>query len=430
MEDVIEILEGFGKFFYFSPNAGTINYLQPEVILYGFIFIVLIIFGGFFILSLTKKTNDSIDILKNERLLKLNNSKINQGSKSLYRELIFQLQENQRYLVNIQPLTGNLAGYIGKVFSPETYVQKAFRSGIRAFILPVSVYKDDNKVPPHWPYSKKPAIVARDNNGSIISKNGMTIQKFCETLMLFSNENPTQADEPIILYIVPDGEFVPDKSKKEKDYVQLMTDIAKELRVIDKNRLRTIGQFGSAIGGKQEENILTQVPLTELRSKIIIFTTFDTSIYLKDKYKNITPTLHEYANFLPTQYGETGNTASKSRLLRLTDVTDKTTSDCRDKWCATLLKSETFVDPFKIDEASGKGVQSIPVDFFSDLGISDNKNINDQKLKDMNSIIQQWKGFAWRLKIQDTRMTKPARAEGKIQSINTNANGGKVSAGQ
>ncbi len=406
MEDVIDIFKGFGSLITYSPNAGTINYLQPEILLYGFIFIVVILFGAFFILSFTKKTKDSIDILKNERQLILNNSKINQGSKSLYRELIFQLPENQRYLVNLQPLTGNLAGYIGNVFYPEVYVQKAFRSGIRAFVLPVSVYKDNNKVPPHWPYSKKPAIVARDNNGSIISKNGMSIQKFCETLMLLSNENPTQADEPIILYIIPDGSFVPDPSTKEKEYVQLMTDIAKELRVIDKNRLRTIGQYGSAIGGKQEENILTQVPLTELRSKILIFTTFDTSKYNKNQYKDMRPTLYEYANFLPTQYGATANTPSKSTLLRLTDVTEKTTTDCRDKWCATLLKSDSFVDPFKIDEATRKGVQSIPVDFFSNINITTDENVNKQNLKDMNSIINQWKGFAWRLKIQDARMTK------------------------
>ena len=60
MEDVIDIFKGFGSLITSSPNAGTINYLQPEILLYVFIFIVIIILGAFFILSFTKKTKDMV----------------------------------------------------------------------------------------------------------------------------------------------------------------------------------------------------------------------------------------------------------------------------------------------------------------------------------------------------------------------------------
>jgi hypothetical protein len=277
MEDVLDIFKGFGNILSVSPNATDASSLQPEILLYGILFIVIIALIVFLVIYFSKKAAEPIspDVIavekrKKERELQLNKIEL-PASKSLYSELIQQLPENQRYLVNLQPLTANLAGYIGDVFSPEIFIQKAFRSGIRAFILPISLYKDDNKVPPLWPYSKKPAIVARDKNGSIISKNGMTIQKFCESVMLYENENPTQAGEPIILYIVPDKSFVPDSVKEEKEYVQLMSDIAKELKVFDKKRLTNLGQYGSATGGRNESNILVNTPLTELKSKILIF---------------------------------------------------------------------------------------------------------------------------------------------------------------
>ena len=437
MGDVLKSITDVFQIFSIAPRATTSEELLTPTLFFGLIVIILLILCAFYIyLAITKAAEpvspniSAVEQKQKERALQLNKKEgfantNSPGSKSLYSELIQQLPENQRYLVNFQPLTGNLAGYIGEVFSPETYVQKAFRSGIRAFVLPVSVYKDDNKVPPLWPYSKKPAIVARDENGSIISKNGMSIQKFCESLMLYVNENPTQAEEPILLYIVPDGNFVPNSSTEEKEYVQLMSNIAKELKVLDKKRLTNLGQYGSATGGRNESNILVNTPLTELKSKILIFTTFDTGIHLKSSYKNISPTLYEYANFLPQSSSDSKtSTTNSSKYFRLADVIGSKVNwqdQCRSQWCATLTKSDTYMDPFKIDEATRLGVQSIPIDFFSNINMLTDENINKQNEKDMNAVLAQWNGFAWRIKVQDARLTKPAPVQPAKPSQKMNA---------
>ena len=339
-----------------------------------------------------------------------------EGTGSFYTTLIRNLSADEQYLVNICPLTASLGGYLGRkepgAFDSAIYIKHALAMGIRSFILPISVYTDDNKFPPNWPLSGKPAITCRDANGKIISLNGLTVKKFCEDLLLYGDTNNVQSSEPIILYLRKTAKYIPDSVKEEKDYVKLMSDIAKDLDIIpSQRRLTSLGGFGSGVGSQNESIILTQIPLTELTSKFIIFTDFETKIALKDAYKGVTPKLYDYTNFTVTlpESEKPGN----ARSIRISDISGSKINwadRARNIWHMTaeddpLLLPETDL----VDIAVSSGIQMIPVPFFM------------TPIKDTKPIFKLWDGFAWKLKPPAARFKKPQPVQPKPPNPAMNA---------
>ena len=329
------------------------------------------------------------------------------GQNSFFAGLLPSIPERERYLVNLCPLTASIGGYSGPiengVFDSEYYLRKALRAGIRSFILPISTYYDDTKQPPIWPYSGSPAIVYRAENGKILSLNGLSIKKFCEHLLLYKSENNRQIEEPLLLTLQEVEGYVPDKIKAEKEYVQLMSKIAKELEPLNPVRLTTLGPYGSAVGGQREMEILTQVPITDLRNKVLVFTSFDPKIALKDAYNNIQPRLYDYVNFISKPVvSENAGTATTvgSRMIRLEDVKGSKinwTDQARTVWHSTGLDAPNRLpEVTEIDGAVKTGIQSVSVPFYS---------VDTDKVKPIWDL---WGGYAWRVKPPTARYAKPA----------------------
>jgi hypothetical protein len=329
------------------------------------------------------------------------------GDKSL-NELMKDLATGERYLVNLCPLTASLGGYIGTgetgVFYSEFYLQNALRAGSRSFVLPISVYTDDNKRPPNWPMSRNPAVVARDGQGKIISLNGLSVKQFCTDLMRYNSQNPTQSSEPILLFIVEDRGYVPDKVREEKRYAGLLSLLASELDVIPaSSRLTTIGGYGSAVGSQNEANILTQVPLSELAGKILIFTDFDTSIGLKPGYAPLGATLSTYTNFtLKPVIAENASLSAGSgaRSIGIKDI-----SGSKVNWkdqARTVIHATTHDNNLSVPESTevegalNMGIQVIPIPFYT-----------TERIANVKAIWDLWKGYAWRLKQPEARYLKP-----------------------
>jgi hypothetical protein len=327
------------------------------------------------------------------------------------------IPESQHYLVNFCPLTASLGGYIGnQVFEADTFVQNALRSGVRAFILPISTYLDDNKVPPNWPYSGKPAIVARKKEDQIIiSKNALTVKRFCQSLVSNMAVNASQASEPILIFI--QEEKVPDRAKEEKQYVKLMSDIAQELKdSIDSSLLlRSLGSYGSAIGGQRESEILTQANIKELYNKVIIFTNFDTLAGTKEAYKNIRPSLHEFANFIYTP--RQSEKPRQAVSLRLEDISGSKINWSDEARIRMHITSEGYnlsmPQAAEVDGAVRAGIQIVP---FPYLALTDKESQEKQQ-----KIIAQWEGNAWRLKQPGARYTRPAPVVPQTPSARLNA---------
>jgi hypothetical protein len=347
-----------------------------------------------------------------------------EGRKSLYRSLINSLEPGERFLVNLCPLTASIGGYIGTqdpgVFHSEFYVQNALRAGVRSFVLPISVYIDDNKFPPKWPLSGMPAIVCRNTAGKILSANGLSVKDFCNHVMTYMNENPDQADEPIIIYIHETENYVPNPITQEKKYVKLMSQIARELDVIpQERRLIVLGSYGSAVRSANESVILTQIPLTELKSKFIIMTNFDTKIALKSAYDNINPKLMDYTNFtikpvIAQNAGLNVCAGNASRSLKLEDVSGSKinwTDQARTVWHATTQDDPLVMPSEKlVMTATRSGIQMIPIPIFMTKDVTTVKNV-----------WKNWDGYAWRVKEKDARYLKPAPVEPQAPSARMNA---------
>ena len=396
------------SFFSAKPNAGA-----AQTMFYVILFIIVISFLGYVIYKAVEDTRkppimspDNVAIVQGTRQAALKADTELVGDKPL-NDLMKNLAVGERYLVNLCPLTASLGGYIGTgdtgVFYSEFYLQSALRAGIRSFVLPISVYADDNKRPPNWPYSGEPAVVARDVQGKIISLNGLSVKQFCIDLMRYNGQNPTQSSEPIILFILEDKGHVPDKVRDEKKYAQVLAKLAKDLNVIPHHsRLTTIGGYGSAVGSQNEGNILMQIPLSELQGKILIFTDFDTSIGLKEAYASLGETLSTYTNFTVRPSIDTINgvaTSTGARSILLSDVSGSKvnwTDQSRTSVHMTTGYNLTIPDVGAVDGAVKKGIQVIPVPFYTTA-----RNENVKPIWDL------WKGYAWRLKEPEARYLKP-----------------------
>lgn len=340
------------------------------------------------------------------------------NQRSLFSDLINQLAENERFLVNLCPLTASLGGYIGPVqegvFNAPYYLRKALRAGIRSFVLPISMYYDDNKQPPNWPKARSPAIVARDTNGKVISINGLSIERFCTLLTQYRSENAAQIEDPIMIYLHAVDGYTPDPITNEKEYVNFTSAIAKELKPLDSFCLKTLGPYGSAIGGKRANEILTQTPLTDLRNKILVFTNFDIDISTKDAYSDITPRLFDYANFYYKPVGAADIATAGSlgaRSVRLDDVKGSKVdwkSQARINWHVTLQDPLTELpEQDAVNTVTKTGIQAIPIPFL--FGES------------VKSILDQWGGYAFRLKEPGARYAQPPPVVPQTPSTRLNA---------
>jgi len=398
------------SFFSAKPNAAAIN-----TMFYAIFFIAMIgaiSWAIYYTVTQSRKnplmSPENVALMQGKRMEVIKADTQLTGDKSLYNDLINNLATGERYLVNLCPLTASLGGYIGAgetgVFYSDFYLQNALRAGIRSFVLPISTYTDDNKRPPNWPLSAEPAIVARDGNGKIISLNGLSVKQFCTDVMRFNTANPTQSSEPILLFLTADTDHLPDKVSGEKQYASVLSKLAKELDVIPlTSRLTTLGGYGSAVGSQNEANILTQIPLTDLQNKFIIFTDFDTKIGLKSAYSGLGSTLDMYTNFtLKPVIAQNANLSvgSGARSIKLADISGSQvnwTDQARTVLHGTTMDYNlTIPDVGLVEGAMKKGIQIVPIPFYTSPAIADIKPIWDL-----------WKGYAWKLKEPDARYLKP-----------------------
>ena len=411
-----ELWDAIGKTFLSPTEAGVQESINKIKFIIGIVIVIAVI-GIVIGYAYQKGTEQplpatqNVALMMSKRLSEMRQEKELLGTKSLYGGIIPTIPENQRYLINFIPLTARLGGYIGgNVFNSGEYIQRALRAGIRSFILPISVYMDDNKRPPNWPLSGKPAIVSRDIDGKITSVNALTVSKFCTELMTFKAQNPAQAEEPYIVYLEEDERYTPDHTKQEKEYVQLMSELAKELNSISGSRIINLGIYGSGTaGGTNGAKILLETRMEDLRGKVILMSNFDTKIQLKDAYKNITPRLHEYINI-----------AYKPNMIERIEIGQAYTKGYEDKtrivWNVASKDNEMNIPKIEdVRKAIEVGIQGIPVPYFS----------MSNKLTE--EIHKEWNGYSMRVKAEGLRYMKPTPVVPKMpkETLNARVEGAK-----
>jgi len=294
------------------------------------------------------------------------------------------LPPNQSFLVNICPLTGYLGGYLGPPehrMDANYYLQTAFQAGVRSFILPISTYINNSKVPPDWPYSGEPVIACRDSSDIIISKNGLSISDFVTALLQYKSVSNYMSD-PIFLFL---EDTLSDIDRKKINYVSFMKKIASALSPLDSYRLTTAGSYGSVVGGAQQKKLLTEIPLSTFTNKILIFTNFDAT---QDK------ALASYANFIYS----TDDTlpVRKVALENIAGSTVNYVQNSRINWYIASSQTPLVAPSVKaVQGALDTGIQCIPIPLLSTPMDS---------IKEIWSI---WKGASYILKPESARYTQP-----------------------
>ena len=311
------------------------------------------------------------------------------------------LQTNQSFLVNICPLTAYLGGYLGppeQVMDANFYLQTAFAAGIRSFFLPITTYLNPSKIPPVWPYSGTPLLVARDTSDTIISVNGISLTQFITALLEYKSVSG-YSSEPILLFL---DDALSDIDRSKINYVKFMKTIASQLQALDPYRVSTAGSYGSIVGGKNQKKLLTEIPLSFFANRVIIFTSFDTA-------QDDTQSLASYANFI---YSPTNNTLP-AREIVLEDVSGSTVNlvaSSRTNWMIAKSRTPLVVPTADtVQKALASGIQCVPIPF---MGAS---------MDSVSDLWRLWNGASYSLKQEAARYTAPAPVVPASASARLNA---------
>jgi hypothetical protein len=311
------------------------------------------------------------------------------------------LQTNQSFLVNICPLTAYLGGYLGPpehIMDANVYLQTAFAAGIRSFVLPITTYLNPSKVPPVWPYSGTPMLVARDTSDTIISVNGISLEQFITAILEYKSVSG-YTGEPILLFL---EDALSDIDRSKMNYVKFMKTIAGQLQALDPYRVTTAGSYGSIVGGKNQKKLLTEIPLSFFTNKIVIFTNFDTA-------QDDTQSLASYANFI---YSPTNNTLPV-REMALEDVKGSTVNlvaSARTNWLIAKSKAPlTLPTTATIQGALASGIQCIPIPLLA------------VPMADVADVWRLWNGASYSLKQENARYTSPSPVVPAAPSLRLNA---------
>jgi hypothetical protein len=203
-------------------------------------------------------------------------------------EIIRSIPVNQQVLANFSVLTAYNAGYAGPftdgVYSEVTSTQLAIQQGVRGFFLNMDC--DTNN---------RPVLVNRDafgyrtnidsflmNVDTPVSILGGDPQKVLQTIadMSFSNSIGRLSNDPVIIFLY--FQNTPDPKKDKGAYIQYLSKIAKMLKPLRQNHLRSTprGDFTR----QRATDTMLLFPIQEYEKKVIIYTNVDTSVFREKAY--------------------------------------------------------------------------------------------------------------------------------------------------
>lgn len=286
--------------------------------------------------------------------------------KSIYE---MPLPEDQSLLLNYQPISCRLAGYLDPLqdsaFAEADAVRLALAAGARLFVLEISRGPDE-----------RPVLVARDSMGYKRSLNNGSIQKVCENLV-------NKTDEPLILVLyIHDA---PDKTKNPEAYLSFLSQIAKALEPIIPQHigLTSVGDFTRQ---KKETELFAFSP-NFYKGKIVVLCNADTSGFRNPASLGVKRAFSpkEDLDFFVharlykgegggdlgiTEVASGASTAAKVQVMSdsyfLQTPPDKVTSainTTRNTFTIVMKKDPTFSPSDKVTDILYKtyGVQSIPL---------------------------------------------------------------------
>lgn len=309
----------------------------------------------------------------------------------LYPAIVSKFGDRQNYLINLCPLTVRLPGYLGPlregIFDEKEGVRIAVAAGARGFFIPLSYYVDGTKLPPLYPESQTPAIVARADTGEFISKNGA----FLATVLKEIINAKGRVNEPFLIFLHADN-TIPNSRTQEATYNAYCSAVAEACKQLQPHLPKQVGQLGYTQKGRGNQTLMLQAPLQLLSQNIIVCSNLDISMEDDPKYKGTK--LSDFVNIL---YSTDDKVTEGAKLVSLDSVTaagDTFRKSARIQFTIGLPANEEVPTATQVQQAFAEGIQCIPLDLLASA----------EQLKEVWTL---WQGAGWIGKPEALRYTKP-----------------------
>ena len=187
------------------------------------------------------------------------------------------IADKERLLINMNMTGIRLGGYLGPfkdgVFSTDEAINTGLRTGARVLFIDIEYNKK----------TSKPELVYRDSEGYIRSLNTATVKQVAKSISerafsVYSDSVPVNIrDLPLIVVLY--FHSTPDIVKKPVEYITFLSDVSKELQVIQPYILGQTPQ-----GDFRRQNMDTQLffqPMSVFKNKIILLCNVDTTLLRK-----------------------------------------------------------------------------------------------------------------------------------------------------
>ncbi len=313
-------------------------------------------------------------------------------------------------LLNLQPLTIKQAGFVGPirsgVFSERDAIQQALRAGFRTFVLQIDYHEDDAKQPPSFPVKGEPSLLYRDDAGVLTSINAGSIRKTAEAIadLAFQPTLPAK-DDPVV--VILHGLRAPDSVSNPREYLSYCSKIATQLKALAPYHLGLTSEgdyHRQALAGQ-----LFTTNVSKFEKKIVILSTFDTSLFRSVEKLGIKPyspvddldfwvnaqlfkedekAALGVATVNPTNTPLRASVVDLAKLLQMTEQEKKTWSVKNRDTFTVALPSQNANPSKEQCEVALKtlGVNVVPLDIFS------------SPVEETRDLVKSWNQMTWNLK--------------------------------
>ena len=237
-------------------------YTMGKLIMYGFIFIVIVILSIYVYKKYytTSETFENTNIPHQKAFEIVNSIKLKQD---------INVNEDDNKLINIQPITFKEAAYLGlQTFDDKLGVLEQLRAGSRFFFLQIDYLEKDLGKNFAKPY--EPVLVLRNNARRMVSKNSASLKNVASSLKeYYNNNNVPNHTSPLVLFL----HFVkmPYSITETEKYKSYLNKVYEALNILDPVLIKGYSKAS-------KESDLFNRKFSDFNKQVIIGTNIDTSI--------------------------------------------------------------------------------------------------------------------------------------------------------
>lgn len=428
----------------FMKNVSTQDVASPENPLFWAL-IVIVVFLFIFCIQMimnarsTVSNKGNVESIVSDKVAALQSKFITEykDRKTLSQAIQEQsVSENERSLINFQPLTVIQPGFLGPikdgVYNEKEGVTAALRMGARCLVIPIDFFDKDTMAKP-FPEPNTPCMLYRDSGGTVRSLNAGDIGKVAQTIADVAwSDLVFQKNDPLILVLY----FVNTPPENTKRYLNFLSKVAVALSPLTPYLLTQTPE--GAYNRQAKQNDLLFVNPTSLEKKLLVFCNVDTKgfrtstrdfnrTYLPKEDLDYWVHMRIYKNNIDTMMGSTGMPGKNEQAHAILDKTNyyvTMPTDASTKNTTVDATKQAFVITLSPEGTNpSKEVATMVLDTYGAQAVP---LYLTEYNADFISVLSKWT-YSWKVKPKPIRYVRPDPIEVAQQSAAANANGGMVS---